>query len=143
MTLDPAKLTRVTDTSPTGSLSQVTKDDLSGQVVVYSVNRYQPDAVGKYGTGPQLDADLLIVTGPKAGHRDPDWRCWSGLARQMRERCPDGATAVGRVVTGTSDRGTWWGIDPVGDEEVQAANRAIHQALAQAPQDDRDDDVPF
>lgn len=121
-------------TVPDKSFVEVTKFDLVGEVIVYEVTDYQPEAETKHGKGPQADMDLLIVTGPKAGTSVKSWRAWGLLASQAARDGQDGPV-VGKVVAGP-DRGgrpSWYGIDTaVSEAEFAKAEAAIAGAASDA-----------
>lgn len=135
--IHPDKITNVTEAAPAltpNGDGRLTRDDLVGRVIAYSVNRFDADAPSKYGrTAAEIDVDVVVVTGPRAGARDPDCRLRSTLARQLAERCPHGMTAVARVVTGTTDRGTWFGIDAATPDEIEQARRVVASHFSGVP----------
>jgi hypothetical protein len=137
---------------------RIGKEQLVGQLVAFRVVGYEPAAQTKYGVGPEVTVDLLVVTGTAAGQRDPAWRCWGSLARQMGEQGRE-ATIAARVVSGAGSApgSRWFGLDFALDEaEVTAVRqavaalatgtptaRAVVPSLAQAAADLDDEAVPF
>lgn len=133
-------------TAPRADEVTVTKQDLVGQVVVFQVAEFIPDASTMHGIQAQADVDLLVVTGPLAGTEVQGWRCWGNLAKQMDAQ--EGAEpTVARVVAGPDRNGTpsWYGIDiSVTDAEFEAAQAAIGGGkAAKSSAKSGDSRVPF
>lgn len=134
MSLDPGRVVRGTTpaTSTPDGLppSELRKSDLVGHLVAFTVTGYDEAALTQYGAQAQVDVDLLVVDGPSAGARDPRWRTFGNLARQMGAQ-PAGATVVARVTSGPgrAPGSTWYGINlDVSDADVELARAAVTAA---------------
>ena len=90
---------------------RVTKEDLVGSLIVFAVEDYDPNHEGNYGPSPQVDVQLVIVTGLKAGQRLDRWRTWGVLAKQMGA-IGVGKTGIAKVASGAGKSGRrWFGLD--------------------------------
>lgn len=106
------------------------KRNLIGQIIVFSPKAYDPSASGKYGEQPQIDAEIILVTGPDAPAHETDWREWGNLAKQAG-RIPIGSVGVARVASGPSGTGVWYGLDfDLSDDERDQALAVAQTVLS-------------
>lgn len=104
------------------------KRNLVGQIIVFSPHKYTPEAETRFGVQPQIDAEIILVTGPEAPCRDAEWREWGNLARNM-SRIPIGAVGVARVASGASANGQWYGLDYDLPDDDRNQALAVAQAV--------------
>lgn len=121
------------DPDATG-LTDLTKSDLDGALVVFTLRKVDHDFPTKLGTTTAATVDLLVVDGKHAGTELPDWLAFGNLGRQLGA-IPVGETGLGRIVSGDSKYGTkWYGCDyEVTADDVKAASAAVEGRAAAEP----------
>lgn len=102
------------------------KDDLVGQLVVFTVQRHEPLFVTQFGVKPKTIASLYVLSGPLSGEHFPDWSVVGPMASQMAS-FPAGVPQGARIVRHRSASGRRWvGLDT---ELIEADRVAISECL--------------
>lgn len=98
---------------------------MENELVIVSVNEFNPAAITSYGPQAQVDCDLLIASGPHEGERDEHWMTWGNLAAQIGANSI-GETVVLRVIQGGPPDRRFWGVDTdISDAEFSHAQQVL------------------
>lgn len=113
------------DTGPSNEGDEyLTKEDLVGSLVVAETLDYDPSKqTPKSPDGvPTWRGNILVVDGKHAGKFIEDQMFWSNLAKQLG-RIPVGSSGPGRVSTGKTGKGQWFGFDRLTSEDEADLNK--------------------
>src|SRR4051812_47878660 len=122
MAIKPQALKRATRRNVGDHLD---REWLRDQLIIVSVNEYDPDAQTSFGPQAQVDCDLLIASGEHQGERDEHFMTWGNLARQIGAN-EVGSTVVLRVIQGGTPDRRWWGVDTdISDTEFEQAQQVL------------------
>lgn len=110
------------------------KQDLVGELIVVTLNTYNPEQPTSFGETQAAFCDLVVVTGEHKGQY-PGWAAFGLLGKQIGEAIDEGQTAPCRVTSGTSKNGqrTWIGADFDVDEDDTKLALDAYNAAAPAP----------
>lgn len=112
-----------------------TKDQLVGSLIAITGGDYDPAFDTSYGEQPMAEFDLVVIDGEFAGYTEDARREFGNLAKQIGAALNRGELGLGRIESGTGNKGrTWFGIkwaEEPGD--FAAAEKALSGTKSKAP----------
>lgn len=97
------------------------RDDILGQLIVFTLKSHEADYVTKRGdVSPKSVVSIKVLTGPQKGRSESEFFMFGNMAENAA-LVPVGETAAARVASGKSKRGgVWYGLDFDLDEADEA-----------------------